>query len=94
MKNVTATEARKHLFDLIEQAGRPGSYVTITHEGIPKVIVMSTEDFEGWQETVEIMADPDLLAAIKEGMDDMRCGRVVPLSALRKKDPRKRTKRA
>lgn len=70
MKSTTATNARKNLFLLIEQASKPGSSVTITHEGIPKVIMMSTEEFEGWQETLDIMSDPELMKDILAGLKD------------------------
>lgn len=54
---VTVTQARQNFFKLIEQAHRPGCFITISVEGEPKVIMMSVEDFEGWQETLEIMSD-------------------------------------
>ncbi len=78
-KNMTATEARQNFFQLLEEAERPGMAVTITHEGRPKAIVMSVEEFEGWQETLEIMSDPELLRDIRLGM---RQRDAVPLEAL------------
>ena len=65
MKSTTATNARKNLFLLIEQASRPGASVTITLEGLPKVVMMSVDEFEGWQETLEIMSDPELVKEIR-----------------------------
>ncbi|MFH0770804.1 MAG: type II toxin-antitoxin system Phd/YefM family antitoxin [Candidatus Peregrinibacteria bacterium] len=73
-KSMTATEARKNFFTVIDAAEHPGVSVIITHAGLPKVVVMSFEEFEGWQETMEIMSDPELsndiiksLKRIKEG---------------------------
>ena len=65
MKSTTATNARKNLFLLIKQASKPGASVAITHEGLPKVIMMSVEEFEGWQETMEIMSDRALVKEIR-----------------------------
>jgi prevent-host-death family protein len=59
-KFMTTTQARKVFYDVIETAKRPGMPIVITHKGIPEVVVMSFEEFEGWQETMEIMADPEL----------------------------------
>lgn len=70
MKSVSATNARRQLFDLIEQAGKPGSFVSITHRDLPNVVLMSLDEFEGWVETMEIMSDPQLIKDIQEGVKD------------------------
>ena len=89
---VTATQARKQFFQLLDLAEKPGSAITITREGHQPITMMSADEFEGWMETLEIMSDPELVAAIEEGMEDIRQGRVVPLSALTLKQPKKRKK--
>ena len=58
-KSMTATEARKQFYAIINATENPGVSVIITHEGIPKSVVMSFEEFEGWQETMEIFSDSD-----------------------------------
>lgn len=73
---MTATKARKNFYAVIDQAGHPGVAVAITHEGIPKVVVMSFEEYEGWQETMEIMADPALDKELEEAVKDMRAGKL------------------
>lgn len=89
-KHMTATEARKRFFDVIETAEHPGVAVVITLEGLPKVVVMSFEEFEGWQETMEIMSDPDpsLDRDIRAGIKEMKSGKrakgTVSLDALKK----------
>jgi prevent-host-death family protein len=57
---MTATQARKELFSLIQMAQKSGKPVIITHEGLPKVVMMSFEEFEGWMETFDIMQDREL----------------------------------
>jgi prevent-host-death family protein len=81
-KNMTATEARQNFFGLLATAQTPGMAVTITHEGHPTVIVMSFEEFEGWQETLEIMSDASLMKDIRDGMRDRT---VVSLEDLERK---------
>ena len=75
-KCITATEARKRFYALIDAAEHPGVPVVITHEGIPKVVVMSFEEFEGWQETMEIMADPELSKDIIESLKQLKEGKL------------------
>lgn len=91
-KFMTATEARKQFFAVIETAEHPGIAVTITHEGLPKVVVMSFEEFEGWQETMEIMSDPALVSDIEEGLRQKEAGEVVDLETVKKRFQKKTPK--
>lgn len=84
-KFMTATEARKNFYAVIDAAGHPGVAVAITHEGTPKVVVMSFEEYEGWQETMEIMADPSLDTDIQEGIRQMKAGEVVDFEDVKKR---------
>ena len=64
---LSITEARKKIFDIAEEVQRPGKYYTLTEQGKPKVVIMSAEEFESWQETREVMKDfPDLNKEMKE----------------------------
>jgi prevent-host-death family protein len=86
-KNMTATEARRDFFQLLATAEKPGMAVAITHEGHPKVIVMSFDEFEGWQETLEIISDRSLMKEIREAIQE---DTLVPLEQLRGKGHAKR----
>lgn len=59
---------------MIEDANQPGSSLTITVEGEPKVVMMPVADFEGWQETLEVMSDKKLLSGINKGLKDAKTG--------------------
>ena len=83
-KTIPATKARKNLFKIIQEANKPGAQITITVGGEPKVIMMSVEDFEGWQETLEIMSDEKLMKGIKEGMAEIKAGKTLSLEEARK----------
>lgn len=89
-KFVTATKARKGFYAMIEATQKPGMFVTIVHNGLPKAVMMSFEEFEGWQETMDIMADPDrsLDRDIRAGIKEMKSGKrpkdTISLEAFRK----------
>lgn len=64
---IPITEARKTIFSISDQVQNPGVYYTLTENGRPKVVMMSAEEFESWQETREVMKDfPDLNKEMKE----------------------------
>lgn len=80
---MTATAARNDFFRVLRNAGKPGVSVTITCEGQPSVVMMSLEEFEGWQETLEILSDPALVAEINEGLREMHAGETISLDDLK-----------
>lgn len=84
-KTVSATQARKQLFQLLREAGIHGAHVRITLGDKPPVIMMSEEELEGWLETMEIMSDPKLMKGIHEGEKDIAKGRVIPWEKVKKK---------
>src|SRR5438105_2112594 len=74
-KIIPATQARQKFFELIDDTDHPGKSVVITIDGHPKVVMMSFEEFESWQETLEVMKDfPDLPKDIRELKKDFQKG--------------------
>lgn len=84
-KTVTATEARKNFFGLLDFASKPGATVRIVFQKHPPIMLLSESEFDGWMETLEIMSDADLIKQIREGEEDMRAGRGISLEAFEKK---------
>ena len=72
---MTATEARKNFYMMIASAERPGAPVVITLGGLPKVIMMSFDEFEGWQETMEILSDPVLSKRLISTLKQIKKGK-------------------
>lgn len=76
---LSITSARKDIFKLSEKVQRPGIHYTLTENGRPKVVMMSADEFDSWQETMEIMSDPELMKDIKEAEKDFKNGNYVTL---------------
>lgn len=60
-----ANVARANFYQLIEEAGVDMRQFTINHRNREPVIMMSVSEFEGLQETLEIMTNKSLMASIK-----------------------------
>lgn len=71
----SATEVRKDFFDILDQVERSGVPYTITKAGKPVVVMMSAEQYESWEETWDIMSDPELVKGIAQGEKDIAEGR-------------------
>jgi len=85
VKTLPLTEARKDLSKIVDEVATIHEHVTITRQGKPAAVVMSADEFESWQETLEIMSDPGTMAAIERGMRDIKAGRVKPLEEVLKR---------
>ena len=72
---ISISEARKRIFEIAEAVQRPHAHYTLTENGRPKAVIMSAEEFESWQETLEVMRDfPDLGKDVTEVERDIKSG--------------------
>ncbi|HBL52139.1 MAG: hypothetical protein A3D24_05030 [Candidatus Blackburnbacteria bacterium RIFCSPHIGHO2_02_FULL_39_13] len=83
-KTLPITKARENLATLVEKASKQLDEYIITVNGSPAAILMSVEEYESWKETMEIMADPGLMKAIKQGEKDFKEGKFVTFEELKK----------
>jgi prevent-host-death family protein len=80
-KNILSiTEARKNIFKLSDAVQKSGVYYTLVQHGRAKAVLMSAEQFDSWQETIEVIRDfPNLKNDIKEAEEDLRFGKTISL---------------
>lgn len=72
---VSATEARNNFFEILEKTKKSPFPIQITVKGIPRVVMMSKEEYDGWIATIETLSDPELMKSIKESEKDIKAGR-------------------
>jgi prevent-host-death family protein len=60
---LSISEARKRIFELAEEVQKPNIHFTLTENGIPKAVLISADEYESWQETLEVSKEfPDLVS--------------------------------
>lgn len=73
---LSISEARKKIFKIADEVQKTGRYFTITEKGRPKAVIMSAEEFESWQETLEVeKMFPNLEKDIKKVDSDVKSGK-------------------
>ena len=77
MPTVTLSDAKTNLARLLAEVDRLGERVVITRSGRPAGVLVSVDEFEGLMETLEILADPELAAAVRRGLDEAKRGDTV-----------------
>lgn len=84
-KIVPFTEARANLTELLDVLEDKHEHVLITRNGRPAAVMLSAEEYESLEETMEILQDKDLMEALRKSEDDIRAGRLTSLNDLRRK---------
>lgn len=71
MPTVTLSEAKTNLPRLLAEITRLGERFTITRSGRPAGVLISIDEYEGLLETLEILADEELAAAVRSGLAEI-----------------------
>ncbi len=82
-RTIPISEARKEIFKIAEKVQKPATYYTLTEKGRSKAVIMSAEEFESWQETLEVMKDfPDLKKELREAEEEYKRGEYSTLEEV------------
>ena len=84
IKTLPITEAREKLTTLVDKASKLLDEYIITVNGKPTAILMSIQEYESWKETTEIMSDPGLMKAIRQGEKEIDEGKGIPWEDVKK----------
>ena len=85
MKDLPITEARDELTSLPDQLRRTHETVTVTRRGKPVLAILPWEEYEALVETLEVMADEELMALLQQGIKEVRQGKVIPWERAKRK---------
>lgn len=66
METTSLADAKNRLSELVSAVQGTWERVTITKNGKPAVVLIAVEDLESLTETLEILSDPEAMAAIAE----------------------------
>jgi antitoxin YefM len=68
---VSLAEVKNRLSEVVERIEREHGRIVITKHGHPAAVILSVEDLESLEETLEILSNPELLAEIREAQADV-----------------------
>ncbi len=85
MKYINATEAKKTLLELIREADESFERYCIVRNGVPKAILLSVEDYNGWLETLEILSSKGAIAEIRKARKELDAGKEIGFEELLEK---------
>jgi antitoxin YefM len=71
---------KNRLSEVVDRLEREHGRVVITKHGHPAAVIISVEDLESLEETLDVMDTAALLADIREALDDLGTGSAPVLS--------------
>lgn len=75
MKAITYTYARQNLAATMDETIENHDPVIITRGGDKAVVMMSLEDFNGWQETAYLMSNPANARRLMKSIESLEKGK-------------------
>lgn len=78
-ETVPFTEAKAHLSDLVDRVFRERERVYVTRNGRLAAVIVSPEELESLEETVDILEDRKLMESIRRSRQEAKAGKTVRL---------------
>lgn len=81
---LSISEARKKIFDITKKVQKQSTHFTLTDNGKPRAVIMSSEEFDSWVETLEVAhLFPSLKKDIAQSEKEYAKGDYVTFDQLR-----------
>jgi prevent-host-death family protein len=90
---VPVRELRSKLSQLLDDVANRRDHVLVTRNGRPAAALVPIDEYEGLEETAEILSDPDALAALEAGLAEISRAETVTLEDLRSELAERRPRR-
>ena len=85
MKDLPMTEARDELTSLPDKLSESHEAVTVTRRCKPVLAILPWEAYEALVETLDIMADEELMAVLRQSLKELKQGKLIPWERAKRK---------
>lgn len=82
MKTLPLSAAKNNFSRIVDGVADRDERVMITRRGRPAAILVSPEEFESWQATIDILSDSALMAQVERSRRGMRRARSYTVEEL------------
>jgi prevent-host-death family protein len=84
-KTLPLAEIKKRLSEVVDGIESHHDRVVLTRNGRPAAVLISPEDLEALEETVEILSNPSAVRAIRRAESEIDKGKALTADELRSK---------
>jgi antitoxin YefM len=82
-ETLSLAEIKAHLSEIVDRIEGQHERVTLTRNGRPAAVLISPEDLEALEDTLELLADPTARAEIEEARQEIARGEGIRADELR-----------
>ena len=79
-EHMPLADVKNRLSEVVDRLQREHGRVVITKHGRPAAVVISVEDLEGLEETLDILSDPKLMRRIRKAEAEIAAGETEELT--------------
>lgn len=79
-EHLPLADVKNRLSQVVDRLESEHGRVVVTKHGRPAAVMLSIEDLESLEETLEILSNPRLLGEVRKGERDVRTGRTQRLT--------------
>jgi len=83
METLPLSDVRSTLSSIVERVEVTHERVTITRNGRPAAVLISPEDLEALEETLDVLSDPAAIEQLRQGEAAVAAGDVLDEAGLR-----------
>lgn len=84
-RTLPLAEIKAHLSEIVDRIEQQHDRVILTRNGRPAAVIVSPEDLDALEDTLDLLSNPEALAEIRAAQDDFTAGRVLVGDELRDK---------
>ena len=77
------SKAKAHLSELADRVERQHDRILVTRNGRPSFVILSPDDLESLEETIDILSDDELMDSLRKSRLEAAEGQLLPLDDLR-----------
>lgn len=84
-KTLPLAEVKAKFSEMVDRVEREHERITVTRNGRPAAVLLSTEDLAALEDTLELLSDPASLEQITAAREELASGRFISAEELRSK---------
>ena len=84
-KTLPLANVKAHLSEIVDQVEAGHDRVILTRNGRPAAVILSPDDLETLEETLDLLSRPDALEEIRKAREELDAGKFLTSAGLRER---------
>lgn len=85
MATLSLSEIKAKLSEIVDEVECHHERVVLTRNGVPAAVILSPDDLQALEDTLDLLSDPDAVAEIRRARHEIDEGALVTADQLRAK---------